>query len=199
MHSPLQQPINQPVIKPSTICGDGAPAIWHKPWPGDREPIGANAKVFNERHVFIEAVDVITRRVTRAAINNRTWNFGEAVPNRLASRLAVAFDLPRACRHTEDKISRERTPKGDGRDVAHLIEPSEQKSSVCGQLTARSLCYCGTKFNTGPDACARESVDHNRHRRSKHPRQSLRSQVSRPRGHSEKRTHVPPTVKALPA
>ena len=150
LNTPLEQAIDQPVIKPGTLCRDGTSALWHEPGPGHRKPIRAHPEVFNKPQVFLDPGNVIAGRIGSTGIDNGAWDFRKPIPDRLAARLAVAFDLPRAGGHPEDKISRKPTTKSNGRDIVHALEPTQQNCSVWGARGRRALCYAYTKFNTGP-------------------------------------------------
>ena len=83
--APLQQAINQAVIKRGTHPCHRPGALGHESRPGDGEAIGTDTEVANEVQVFADAVHVITRRIGVGAIGDGTRNLRKTVPNRLAT------------------------------------------------------------------------------------------------------------------
>jgi hypothetical protein len=100
-----EQAVDQPFIEvqPGFVCRPSPRRLYAR--PGDREAIGADAKVSEQREVFIEAVVVVAGDLGRLAARDAARCRAEAIPDgRPAPPLGQrAFDLESRGRHAPEE------------------------------------------------------------------------------------------------
>ena len=63
-----QQFVDQPVVEVEAFRVGRAVAVGEHPWPGDREAIGLDAELLDQRNVFLVAMIVIVGAVAVGAV-----------------------------------------------------------------------------------------------------------------------------------
>ena len=107
----VEQPVDEPVVvvEPGVVHPVGGPAGRHHARPGDRETVGVDAELGEQRDVLRPAVVAVARDVTGVAAADPAGGVAERVPDARPAAVGVpaALDLVGRRRGTPDEAGGE--------------------------------------------------------------------------------------------